>query len=382
MLWLSAPSTADVSQPAVDAECRRARDGNEYSYSEFEDHYGLIADVMWAEAGLEDAVGASQPGAGQLAVVAPQAAEAGLEDAVGASQLGAGHLAVVAAQAAGAGLEDAVGASQPGAGQLAVVAAQTGEDPREVVLSPDDLAALRRAPTRREELHDRMRAWLDEVARSNPQQRCEAVPIRMDAPADLPWKEYLAKHKESDRIVGDGLASFSLCFIAGTRDPNRHGQMRLDFVAESLPLLGDAEYIYLHPGTTPKTDAKVRYVHAPAEKWMLNKDTALKNPLGIPPHLRYGWKRSADVLRRILQGVPDRTPIDITEGVAANGERFPYWLWLANLGEVSLDLHARCQVSALVACTCENDHEAGISLNLRFDAGEPVSLHVRGRAST
>ena len=381
-------SIGGVSQPTVnDADCRRARDGHEYSYSEFECHYTTMADVMWAEAGLEGgaisrhnlreiAVISAQPPRLPISAQSPRLPGAeeqtlpirgGTEDAAGASQPGAGQR----------WLEDAAGASQPGAGPLAVVAAQAGEEPREVVLSPDDLEALRRAPTRREELHDRMRAWLDEVARSNPQQRGDAVPIRMDAPADLPWKEYLAKHKESDRIVGGGLVSFSLCFVAGTRDPNRNGQMRLDFVAESLPMLGNAEYIYLHPGTKPKSDAKVRYVHAPAEEWILNKDTALKNLLGIPQHMRYGWKRSADALRRILQDVPERTPIDITEGVAAHGERFPYWLWLANLGEVSLVLHERCQGSALVACTCENDHEAGISLNLRFDTGQPMTLHVR-----
>ena len=176
-----------------------------------------------------------------------------------------------------------------------------------VILSQAQVLELKRGGTSKRVLHGRMREFLDTTAAANPGQRDGATPMRAQAPAELPWKEYIAKHPEADSIVGNGLVSFSLCFVAGTRDPNRRGQMRLDYVAEQVPTDGAAEYVYLHPGSTSKTDAKVRYIHEAADTWIRDKETALRSLENIPPHLRYGRRQAFQTLNAILRDVPECT---------------------------------------------------------------------------
>jgi len=266
---------------------------------------------------------------------------------------------------------------ESGATEHGATASLEGHEARPVLLPRADLPLLKRAATRKGDLHDMMRAWLNEVAAANPQQRDGAAPMRVEPPADLPWMEYVAKHKEADRIVGDGLVSFSLCFIAGTRDPNRNGQMRLDYVVEKMPRDGATEHVYLHPGPKgPRSDAKVRSVSAPADSWVSDKDAALRNLLGIPQHLRYGKRQAWASLNRILQDVPAQTQVELTVGATEDGELFPYWLWLTNLGEVSRDLHVRCYTYAVVKATCEWHPVSGVWLHVHYDDGNHIDLGI------
>ena len=67
------------------------------------------------------------------------------------------------------------------------------------------------------------------------------------------WKEYLAWHKESERIVGGGILDAYVERIEGTRDANRGGKPRVDLVFYNKA----HKTIRIHPGKTPSRDAAI-----------------------------------------------------------------------------------------------------------------------------
>ena len=88
-----------------------------------------------------------------------------------------------------------------------------------------------------------------------------------------------------------------------------------------VPSDGASAHVYLHPGPKgPCSDATVRSVSAPADSWVSDKDTALRNLLGIPQHLRYGKRQAWASLNAILQDVPEQTLVNITVGATEHGE--------------------------------------------------------------
>ena len=93
-----------------------------------------------------------------------------------------------------------------------------------------------------------MRAFLDATSYSQP--RDPAV-MAFDIPANVSWKHYIARHPECKRIVGSGITKAQLMFLPEIRDPNRGGQLRLDYVFENL----EGVRCQLHPGNKGK-DAK------------------------------------------------------------------------------------------------------------------------------
>ena len=95
-----------------------------------------------------------------------------------------------------------------------------------------------------------MRKELQDVAsgsEENPYER------RREVLQTLPWREYIAFHKECDRFVGPGIEHFYLYFMPEV-DPQsvRNGQLRLNYVIERL----DGAAVLLHPGGKPRNDAK------------------------------------------------------------------------------------------------------------------------------
>ena len=61
----------------------------------------------------------------------------------------------------------------------------------------------------------------------------------------FPWRSYVACHEDAHAIIGSGIALAMAEFIEGTKDPNRGGQPRLDFVFHRT----DGTYCRLHPGS-------------------------------------------------------------------------------------------------------------------------------------
>ena len=68
---------------------------------------------------------------------------------------------------------------------------------------------------------------------------------------DVPWGHYIARHPQCQEIVGSGIVRAELEFFPHIRDPNRGGQLRLDYVFENR----ERVRCQLHPGNRSK-DAK------------------------------------------------------------------------------------------------------------------------------
>ena len=93
-------------------------------------------------------------------------------------------------------------------------------------------------------LHKEARAALNNLYATSLQ---EAV-----AP-EFAWREYVCAHPASRDLVGPGIQSFVAEPIAGTRDANRRGHPRIDFVVQRV----DGWVSRLHPGRRPQEDAAV-----------------------------------------------------------------------------------------------------------------------------
>ena len=116
-------------------------------------------------------------------------------------------------------------------------------------LSLADVATLRdaeKARTPKRSLHKLARDSLNTITNAG-------VDSELDKNLDgwFPWKEYIACHNRAADIVGPGVTHASAEFIEGTRDANRGGQQRLDFVLYRL----DGTHCRLHPGTKQANDA-------------------------------------------------------------------------------------------------------------------------------
>ena len=68
----------------------------------------------------------------------------------------------------------------------------------------------------------------------------------------FPWRSYVACHKNAHDVIGSGITVARAEFMDSTRDSNRGGQNRLDFVFYRT----DGTYCRLHPGKNSRDDAK------------------------------------------------------------------------------------------------------------------------------
>ena len=90
-----------------------------------------------------------------------------------------------------------------------------------------------------------MRAFLDATSRAHPR---DPDVLAFVIPANVSWKHYIARHAECGRIVGSGITRAQLMFVPNVHDPNRDGQLRLDYVFENL----EGVRCQLHPGNKGK----------------------------------------------------------------------------------------------------------------------------------
>ena len=93
-----------------------------------------------------------------------------------------------------------------------------------------------------------MRAFLDATSRAHPR---DPDVLAFDIPANVSWKHYIARHADCGRIVGSGITRAQLMFVPDVHDPNRGGQLRLDYVFENL----EGVRCQLHPGNKSKDAA-------------------------------------------------------------------------------------------------------------------------------
>jgi len=106
-------------------------------------------------------------------------------------------------------------------------------------------------------VHNQMRELLNsltEDADQTPTTVDPNQPRHVAFPPLTPWRNYLAHHRERTEIIGPGVVKMYGQFRALT-DANRDRQLRFDFVV----VRSDGRIATLHPGRTPKDDAKVHF---------------------------------------------------------------------------------------------------------------------------
>ena len=154
-------------------------------------------------------------------------------------------------------------------------------------------------------------------------------------------------HSQAKELVGSGITAFVPAFIAGTKDPNRSGDPRLDFIIRHT----DGGYWRIHSGSKPRSDAKPRYFKPsgetmtnPGDHWRVLQPRqrlrgfSYRDATEVPQTDRIGKNEAWAVLENLPLGRLDSSA-DAT---------FKWWLWLANLcphtrvvlgnGVVALDL--------------------------------------------
>jgi len=123
------------------------------------------------------------------------------------------------------------------------------------ILTPQNVAAVRLAeanlgPPR--SLHSLARQALTTIAQDTTYSE-----VSLDG--YFPWMPYVTQHKDSMEIIGDGITHARGRWLADSRDTNRGGAPRLDF----LFFRTDGTVCRLHPGGRPKGDARLVFEHAP-----------------------------------------------------------------------------------------------------------------------
>ena len=126
------------------------------------------------------------------------------------------------------------------------------------ILTLADAEELRRrenAITPKRSLHKLAREALNSIslAATNVEHTDDAWLRTEDLETWFPWREYIACHPRSSEIIGSGVTHATAEFINGTKDPNRDGQRRLDFIVRR----SDGTLCRLHPGGRRSGDAKL-----------------------------------------------------------------------------------------------------------------------------
>ena len=122
------------------------------------------------------------------------------------------------------------------------------------ILSLQDLRALATQDTAEiVKLHHEARKWLNEIAdgRHGDEHIVDMTQIW------LKWSAWLATQHKVERFTHD-VATFTAEAIANTRDPNRGGRPRVDFVVR----LVDGSYCRFHPGKKLSGGAEPQYMPA------------------------------------------------------------------------------------------------------------------------
>ena len=284
------------------AERRVARDGHAYTYEDFAEWYGHDADHVWSTSILALS---SQP-----------------EDCT-----------------------DLVATEHTQEPPLAPAAP--------VLLRTEDIEQLcqtERSFVPRRSLHQLARSALDAITKASPN---SSMDINLEH--WFPWRSYVACHEDAQAIIGTGITLARAEFIAGTRDPNRGGQQRLDFLFYRT----DSSYCRLHPGPKKRGDAQPVFLSSLAQGLATEQTTIPGHSISLPA-IPYTYEYAALVptvdrmgkhdAYRILQQTPSGTLIDDAD--------FKWWLFICNLGKYTREVFG----CGIVAVTLEDKWEQGVQL--------------------
>ena len=286
----------------------------------------------WAQTGMKEGdIGAS---AGAASVTSAAGANAGAAAGAGA----------VPSRAAGG--NQVVEVADPDVAEVVL--------PAGVLLRPEDIAALRQRAPSLSVLHTYARILIDSIAGTGAALGGPHGVVELDGPYVWQnWREYVATHPQAEALVGPGIVSVTAEFIEGTKDSNRYGEKRLDFVLRH----SNGDYWRLHPGKSRGNDAKPRFITArptgalrAANEWVAFPAVGMftfADFQRIPPHDRLGKRQ----VWRILGELPVERPFDLTDGT-----HLKWWLWVGNLGRESREVIGEGVVGAWAMRSTETSH--------------------------
>ena len=117
---------------------------------------------------------------------------------------------------------------------------------------PEDVRAIQRAERDRgppRSLHQLARNALNDIEDRDP-------PIDVSLDNEFPWREYIAAHNESAKIIGTGIVQARAVFFKDEKDSNRGGAPRVDFCF----VRSDDTVCRVHPGIRRSGDARLKFV--------------------------------------------------------------------------------------------------------------------------
>ena len=168
-----------------------------------------------------------------------------------------------------------------------------------------------------------------------PQLAARHVPL--DAQQWPHWKEYVATHARGRSIVGRGVIGVCIEEIEGTKDPNRGGAPRMDFVIYNA----NGNHWRLHPGTKPVNDAEPveRIGAVEPDAWRPAARTYVEPPEVFTEHDALltptvdcmGRKEMFRKLQTLAATRPWGGPLELTR---ASVHDFPWWLWRPTLATI------------------------------------------------
>ena len=148
----------------------------------------------------------------------------------------------------------------------------------------------------------------------------------------FPWKEYIACHSMASDIIGPGVTHATAEFIDGTRDPNRGGQQRLDFVVYRV----DGTHCRLHPGSKRANDARPVYSSVPAGQSLATEPTPPRSRWSALPANPFTYELASTIPRIDQIGRRDACRIlreaHLGPLPTTSDARFKWWLFVCNLG--------------------------------------------------
>ena len=147
----------------------------------------------------------------------------------------------------------------PWPSQAEVAAVVVTPEVAAVLLRYEDIATLRRTTLSLKTLHTQARDLLNTITEIGDTRLPEVVQLK-EAFEWPTWREYIATHPQACYIVGRGVVEVTAEFIQNTKDPNRGGRRRLDFVVRQC----GGNYCRLHPGTARTNDATPRFFNVQA----------------------------------------------------------------------------------------------------------------------
>ena len=356
------------------SETRRAKDGNFYTLTDFVHWYGdVLGNRKWAQA--EGAAGADEPGAEHAGRAS--SAEPAVEGAAGAEELGAEHAGRASSAEPAVRAGDGAGAAELGAPNDELIAG--AEEPGAPAPPADRLVLLDVGAIHRLRV-EAIAEWgdygsLHTQARTELNRLIHAQGgVGAAEPGEVSrrfcWQHYLALHPRALELVGPGVVEFGTAAVKGTKDPNRGGLPRLDFVIHHV----DGGYWRIHPGGKPKNDAIPRYFPppdsppvAPSDRWRYLPPGGFQyaHACTVPATDRLSKKTAWAELESLPDGYLDAGP----------DAKFKWWLWLGNLGLVTREVLGAGVVSAFlrrrghyvkhVVCTRADVTEVTVELSLR-----------------